>query len=255
VSTPPAVRFSARGAGYELFVNPTEAALALRPSTKDGDETGASLLLSLLGANPASVVAAASSWPAASTTSKVATGQTGSRVPPPTPRCTWKGPTRASTSSTTATRASWSTTFVVAPGADPEQIRLGVTGAAHLRLDKDGSLVLATPSGTVSQHPPVVYQQVDGVRRAVEGSYVLLGPTRWASASAPMTATGEGPGLHARYHRAGGRHGHQGRPNQDDIVGVRRRGHGGQQKALQLTSHRRRVHTRGGSVGWRGQSS
>lgn len=45
--------------------------------------------------------------------------------------------------------------------------------------------MLATPSGTVSQHPPVVYQQVDGVRRAVEGSYVLLGPTRWASASAP----------------------------------------------------------------------
>lgn len=120
--------------------------------------------------------------------------------------------------------------FVVVPGADPEQLRLGVTGAAPLRLDKDGSLVLATSSGTVSQHPPVVYQQVDGVRRAVEGSYVLLGPTRSASASAPMTATGEGPGLHARYHRAGCRHGHQGRPDQDDIVGVRRLGHGGQLK-------------------------
>ncbi|MGH9282402.1 MAG: SBBP repeat-containing protein, partial [Acidimicrobiales bacterium] len=63
--------------------------------------------------------------------------------------------------------------FVVAPGADPGAIRLGLEGAEHLSLDAGGDLVAQTAVGEVRQHRPVVYQTVDGQRRPVAGSFVL----------------------------------------------------------------------------------
>jgi hypothetical protein len=64
--------------------------------------------------------------------------------------------------------------FVVAPGADPGQIRLGVEGADRVEVDAEGDLVLqATAGGQVRFHKPLVYQEVDGARREVEGSFAL----------------------------------------------------------------------------------
>lgn len=66
--------------------------------------------------------------------------------------------------------------FVVAPHADPGQIRVAVTGPGDLRLDADGSLVLSEPRGQVVRlAPPVVYQEIAGVRREVPGRYVREG--------------------------------------------------------------------------------
>ncbi|HTJ75611.1 MAG TPA: SBBP repeat-containing protein, partial [Acidimicrobiales bacterium] len=64
---------------------------------------------------------------------------------------------------------------VVGPGADPSMITLHVDGADRLRIDGRGDLVVATPAGTVTQHRPVVYQDVDGRRQPVAGRYVLEG--------------------------------------------------------------------------------
>ena len=64
--------------------------------------------------------------------------------------------------------------FVVAPGADPGQIRLSLSGAEAVRLDDTGDLVLDFPGGTLTQRAPKVYQDHDGERRPVEGGYRLL---------------------------------------------------------------------------------
>jgi len=71
--------------------------------------------------------------------------------------------------------------FVVAPGADPENIKLDFQGAKTLYINNDGDLILQTRGGgEIRQSKPVVYQDVDGVRRSVEGRYLLLDKTRVA---------------------------------------------------------------------------
>ncbi|MBV9959015.1 MAG: SBBP repeat-containing protein, partial [Acidobacteria bacterium] len=66
--------------------------------------------------------------------------------------------------------------FEVAPGADPRRIVLGFKGVRGLKIESSsGDLLLETASGEVRQHRPVVYQEVDGERRAVECRYVMKG--------------------------------------------------------------------------------
>jgi Bacterial Ig-like domain (group 3)/Beta-propeller repeat/Dockerin type I domain len=63
--------------------------------------------------------------------------------------------------------------FVVAPGANPNNIQLKFQGANSISLDAQGDLVLHTDSGDVLQHAPVIYQVVGGVRQMVAGRFVL----------------------------------------------------------------------------------
>jgi len=65
--------------------------------------------------------------------------------------------------------------FIVAPGADPSQIRLLYSGAGELRIDDTGALVIPVGDEEVREHAPVLYQMVDGRRVAVEGRFALLG--------------------------------------------------------------------------------
>jgi hypothetical protein len=65
--------------------------------------------------------------------------------------------------------------FVLAPGADHRQVRLSFAGADRLSVGEGGELRLHTKAGTISQSAPVIYQEVHGARRAVEGGYVLRG--------------------------------------------------------------------------------
>src|SRR5262249_20128240 len=66
--------------------------------------------------------------------------------------------------------------FVVAPGADPKQIRLAFEGADRMRIDaKSGDLVLTTASGSELRHfRPKVYQQVGDRKVEVAGGYEIL---------------------------------------------------------------------------------
>ena len=64
--------------------------------------------------------------------------------------------------------------FIVAPGSDPGAIALKFRGQSGLSLDEDGALVLTTGLGKLVNKKPVVYQEKDGQRRPVEGSYKLL---------------------------------------------------------------------------------
>lgn len=63
--------------------------------------------------------------------------------------------------------------FRLSPGASPDAIHFSFEGAKSVELDEQGDLVLRTASGQVRQHKPVIYQEMDGGLRTVEGSYVI----------------------------------------------------------------------------------
>ncbi|HEX8566959.1 MAG TPA: SBBP repeat-containing protein [Pyrinomonadaceae bacterium] len=67
--------------------------------------------------------------------------------------------------------------FIVAPGADPKIIKLGFQGAKALNISPDGDLVLQTNGSEIRQSKPVIYQETDGIRRNVKGSYLLIDKT------------------------------------------------------------------------------
>src|SRR5437762_855403 len=68
--------------------------------------------------------------------------------------------------------------FVVAPGVDPNEIRLQFPGAGKLRVDEKGDLLLGSRGEEVRLEKPMVYQEVGGERKPVEGRYVLASANR-----------------------------------------------------------------------------
>jgi hypothetical protein len=67
--------------------------------------------------------------------------------------------------------------FVVAPGADPRQIALDFSGAEQIEVDAaSGALVIHGAGGAeMRQGKPLLYQEVDGVKRAVGGGFTVEG--------------------------------------------------------------------------------
>jgi hypothetical protein len=63
--------------------------------------------------------------------------------------------------------------FVVAAGADPNEILLSIRGADKLEVDARGDLVMHAGGGEVHQQKPFIYQEVNGVRQEIPGNYLL----------------------------------------------------------------------------------
>jgi hypothetical protein len=63
--------------------------------------------------------------------------------------------------------------FVLAPGADPHNIKLAFKGSSHIEVSPAGELVLRMANGDIRMHKPVIYQQIEGVRQPIAGSYAL----------------------------------------------------------------------------------
>ncbi|HKT78702.1 MAG TPA: SBBP repeat-containing protein, partial [Vicinamibacterales bacterium] len=63
--------------------------------------------------------------------------------------------------------------FVVAPHADPKQIRLVFEGTTGIRVSDDGRLILDTPTGILEFRKPVAYQDIGGRRHHVVARYAL----------------------------------------------------------------------------------
>lgn len=63
--------------------------------------------------------------------------------------------------------------FIVAPNADPAQIKLKMEGVQKLSVNKEGSLVIYTSVGEVKELKPVVYQYINDQRISVACKYLL----------------------------------------------------------------------------------
>ena len=60
------------------------------------------------------------------------------------------------------------------PGARLDAFRLRLDGDARVSINGNGEAEIAVGGRTLVQRAPVLYQDIDGVRRPVRGSYVLL---------------------------------------------------------------------------------
>jgi RHS repeat-associated protein len=63
--------------------------------------------------------------------------------------------------------------LVVAPGADPSQVRLSFQGVSGQQMDGQGNLALGVAGRSVVQQAPVLYQLSNNTRQTVSGGYVL----------------------------------------------------------------------------------
>jgi hypothetical protein len=72
--------------------------------------------------------------------------------------------------------------FVVAPGADPNQVQVVFEGMKGMHVDdKSGDLLLTAPDGSeLRQFRPKVYQQIANKRVEIAGGYRMLGQERAA---------------------------------------------------------------------------
>ncbi len=63
--------------------------------------------------------------------------------------------------------------FLVAPHADPNQIRLSFSGAEKMRLLESGEISLQLADEDVRLKRPTIYQENNGIRREIEGGYTI----------------------------------------------------------------------------------
>ena len=86
--------------------------------------------------------------------------------------------------------------FHVAPGANPEKIRIGLRGAEGAHVAADGRLIVATGNGEIAYTAPIAWQEVSGDRQPVAVRYALLAP----EAGAAEAAYGFALGAYDRHH-------------------------------------------------------
>jgi beta-propeller repeat-containing protein len=192
------VRFLSRGPGYTLFLTPTEAVLSLkepgagRPAKGErrrGKGETETPSLSALSPQPSALTTLRMRLVGANSRARVSGA---GKLPGTVNYLQGRDPQQWRTGIATYRQVRYEAVypgvdlvyygnqrqleydFLVAPGADPGQIRLAFAGAQQVRLDGRGDLLLATPGGTVRQHKPFVYQLIQGKKRAVPGKYVLL---------------------------------------------------------------------------------
>jgi Beta-propeller repeat/Abnormal spindle-like microcephaly-assoc'd, ASPM-SPD-2-Hydin len=70
--------------------------------------------------------------------------------------------------------------FIIAPGADPNQVQLDVKGADRLSIDANGDLILHKGADEVRFQAPVLYQEFHGMHIPITGQYTVQNSTRIA---------------------------------------------------------------------------
>jgi len=186
----PQVKFVSRGPGFDLFLTSTEAVMALRKSaapSKPGKPAAPTVVrMKLAGSNPAAPLTGAHPLPGKSHYLRGDDPQQWVKDVSHYGRVRYEGVYPGIDAVYYGNQGQLEYDFVVAPGADPQQIRLAFEGPERLEVDRRGDLLLHTPQGPLRQHKPVIYQEVDGARRPVAGQYVLLPTAASGKPAAPQ---------------------------------------------------------------------
>jgi hypothetical protein len=193
------VRYVARGGGYELFLTPQEAVIALRPgehldfSPKHRSaylralreqrraaqtQTMTAIRLRLEGANPEPQIHGSDRLP---TRVNYFTGSDPKNWHTDIPayaRVKYAGIYPGVDLVFYGNQRRLEYDFVVAPGADPNAIRLKIDGAKKMRVNSRGDLVLSVAGGQVELQKPLIYQQLNGEKREIAGKFVIAADHR-----------------------------------------------------------------------------
>src|SRR6266403_612571 len=197
------VRYISHGSGYELFLTPQEAVLALRPKVHydlsplhrsatiralrkaraAGELTA--IRLRLEGANPNAEIEGIGQLPGKSNYFVGNDPKKWHTDVPSYARVKYSGIYPGVDLVFYGNQRRLEYDFVVAPGADPAAIAFAVNGAKKMRINSRGDLVLSIAGGEVELRKPVVYQSVKGQRREIASRYVLAGNRRVSFAVDP----------------------------------------------------------------------
>ncbi len=170
-SVVPGARYVARGEHYSLCLSTTESVLSWPAS--NGREA-ATLRTRLLGSRP-EVIVAGVNRSTGSVNYFIGTPAEWQTDVPSYSGVKYTGIYRGIDLIFHEDEAKLEYDFVVGPQADPGTIRLELTGQRALRIDDQGDLVVGSAAGDVHWKRPVIYQEIDGSRRAISGGFALLG--------------------------------------------------------------------------------
>jgi hypothetical protein len=172
------VDFLARGAGYALFLKPSEATFVLSrrqadaPPGRSGGESKV-LRMTLVGADAAASAEGADEL-AGKANYLVGNDPAEWRTEVPTfGRVRYASVYPGVDLVYYGNQRQLEYDFVVAPGANPRAVSLRFDGADKVEVDAAGDLLLTLGESVVRQPKPFVYQEVAGARREVEGGYAL----------------------------------------------------------------------------------
>jgi beta-propeller repeat-containing protein len=170
------VKFLARGQGYGVFLTPGEAVLSLRAAPSlEGEQGAAVVRMRLAGANRHPRLTGLEPLPGRSHYFIGDDPARWQRDVPNYARVKYTGVYRGIDIVYYGNQRQLEYDIVVAPHADPTRIALAFDGVQALSLDPQGDLVLRTSQGSLTQHKPVVYQEIGGRREPVDGRYALRG--------------------------------------------------------------------------------
>ncbi len=180
-------QFVARGAGYGLSLTPTAAGIAIphfdknlrpQPIHKRSRYAATQLQMRLLGANPR---AQARGEEAHAGAVNYLTGNEPTKWRQNVPtfgKVKYQAVYPGIDLIYYGTGQQLEYDFVVAPGTTSQAIQMDFAGADQVEINPAGELVLTANASQLVQHKPVIYQEVNGRRRNVEGGYMELGENR-----------------------------------------------------------------------------
>ena len=171
----PRVHFLSHGIGYSLFLEPREAVLALNPVTKDKHPSAerAVLKMQLKGANAHASGRGADRLPGHSNYFIGDIPSAWRKDVPVFSSVRFNGIYPGIDIVYHGRGRQLEYDFVIAPGADPAQVKLGFTGADALALGDDGALRVTLAQREIQFKAPELYQVREGKQIRVEGAYQL----------------------------------------------------------------------------------
>jgi hypothetical protein len=169
------VEFLARGPGYDLFLTPTEAVLALpRSPAKGGPRPVVRMQLVGSAGNPR--VQGIDALPGKVSYFRGRNVEQWKTQVPTFRQVRYSAVYPGIDLVYYGKHQQLEYDFIVAPGADPGSIELAFAGAQQTTVDAQGDLVLETANGALRFQKPVIFQlDGRGRRRPVEGGYVVSG--------------------------------------------------------------------------------
>ncbi len=170
-------KFLSRGQGYSMFLTPTELVIALRRENAQGEAPVKSALVRMAwkGADPQARITGVDQL-AGKSNYLIGSDQSKWRTNVPSyAKVRYEKLYPGIDLVFYGNQQQLEYDFVVAAGADPNAIRLSFAGEERLSIDKQGNLVVHTGKEKLVQKVPVVYQEVNGAKQQIAGSYVKKG--------------------------------------------------------------------------------
>lgn len=171
------VRYISRGTGYSLFLTSTGAVLEVghRRSGSASADRGAVVTMRLSGAHPVETMTGTDELPGKSNYFIGSDPSKWLADVPTYSHVAEKGVYPGVDLLYHGNQGQLEYDFDVAPQADPGRIRIALEGAAGLRVNSQGDLLVKVEGGELRFRRPVAYQRTAGANRLVPVSYVLKG--------------------------------------------------------------------------------